>query len=132
MLPVHVLLVGESLDLFRRLRAPLEAEGMDVSLGSAGPSPGILLARAGPDLLIAEFPGRHSRIEAWRRAIESFRMRRPLAVLAIAPRILSVDEQRILDEIADLGVLRRRPPWEEIVARVEDWYADQTPCLKAG
>ena len=78
MLPVRILVVGNTVGLQRRLFTALDREGYAVSIGAGGPPPTLTLARNCPDLLILEAGPALGRIESWRRAIASFRSRSTL------------------------------------------------------
>ena len=55
MLPVRILVVGNTIGLQRRLFAALDREGYAVSIGAGGPPPALTLARNCPDLLMLPF-----------------------------------------------------------------------------
>jgi hypothetical protein len=130
MLPVRILVVGNTIGLQRRLFAALDREGYAVSIGAGGPPPTLTLARNCPDLLILEVGPALGRIESWRRAIASFRSRRPLSVLAVAPESLDHDERATLESITDLGILFRPTSTKEIVERLNEWYESETPIAE--
>jgi DNA-binding response OmpR family regulator len=130
MLPVRILVVGNSIGLQRRLFDALDREGYAVSIGAGGPPPALTLARNCPDLLILEVGPALGRVASWRRAIASFRSRRPLAVLAIASESLDHDDRSSLESITDLGILVRPTSTTEIVQRLDEWYESETPIAE--
>jgi len=130
MLPVRILVVGNTIGLQRRLFAALDRQGYAVSIGAGGPPPALTLARNCPDLLILEVGPALGRIESWRRAIASFRSRRPLSVLAIAPESLDRDERATLESTTDLGIIVRPTSTTEIVQRLDEWYDSETPVME--
>jgi CheY-like chemotaxis protein len=132
MLPVRVLVVGNSRVLLRRLRLALETEGYLVTLARGNGAPAVLLARSVPDLLIAQVPPARTAIEAWRRAIHSFRAHRALSVLAILTDASTEPGRKTLEEVADLGIAERPLRKRAIMGRLEEWYASEAPLPRAG
>lgn len=130
MLPVRILVVGNTVGLQRRLFTALDREGYAVAIGAGGPPPALTLSRNCPDLLILEVGPALGRVESWRRAIASFRSRRPLSVLVLAPENLDRDERAALESITDLGIMVRATSTKEIVERLEEWYDSETPMVE--
>lgn len=131
MLPVRVLVVGNSRILLRRLRLALEGEGYMVSLARGNGTPAVVLARSEPDLVIAQIRPDRATIEAWRRAIEAFRAHRSLSVLALMTGASSEEERKTLEEMADLGIVQRPLRKRVVLGRLEEWYASEAPLLRA-
>ncbi len=131
MLPVRVLVVGNSRVLLRRLRVALESEGYLVTLARGNGVPAVLLARSVPDLLIAQIQPGRTTIEAWRRAVDSFRSHRSLSVLALMTGSSGEVERKALEEVADLGIVQRPLRKRVIMGRLEEWYASEAPLLRA-
>jgi CheY-like chemotaxis protein len=131
MLPVRVLVVGNSRVLLRRLRVALESEGYLVTLARGNGVPAVLLARTVPDLLIAQIQPGRTTIEAWRRAVDSFRSHRSLPVLALMTGSSGEVERKALEEVADLGIVQRPLRKRVIMGRLEEWYASDAPLLRA-
>lgn len=131
MLPVRVLVVGNSRVLLRRLRVALESEGYMVTLARENGSPAVLLARAAPDLAILQLRSARPMLEAWRRAVDSFRSHRPLSILALMTGPAGEEERKTLEELADLGIVHRPLRKRAVMGRLEDWYASEAPLLRA-
>jgi CheY-like chemotaxis protein len=131
MLPVRVLVVGNSRVLLRRLRVALESEGYLVTLARGNGAPALLLARSVPDLVIMQPHTARTAIEAWRRAVDSFRSHRSLSVLALMTRPSGEEERKAIEEVADLGIVQRPLRKRAIMGRLEEWYASEAPLLRA-
>ena len=131
MLPVRVLVVGNSRILLRRLRVALESEGYMVTLARGNGVPAVLLARSVPDLVITQVRPSRTTVEAWRRAVDSFRAHRSLSVLALATDAAGEEERKALEEVADLGVIQRPLRKRVVMGRIEEWYTAEAPLLRA-
>ncbi len=133
MLPVRVLVLGDRRAVIFRLRAALEVEGyLVVAAVAASAAPAPLLSKISPDLVIAHFAGpARPRLEAWRRAVETFRARHALSVLGLAGGGLDAEERRVFESFADLGILGRPFQRKAVLACLERWYASETPLLRA-
>lgn len=132
MLPVRVLIVGNTVGLQRRLYGALDRDGYSVMIGAGGPPPALTLTRNCPDLLILEVGPALGKLERWRRAIASFRSRRPLSVLAIAPESLDQKMRANLEAIPDLWLLTQPVSTTDICDRVEEWYSSEAPMRATG
>jgi len=132
MQPVRILLIGEAVNLMRRLRFRLETLGYEVTLGCGAPSPAFSLTRVRPDILVAELSAGDGRVETWRRAIESYRSRRPLSVLFLADERTGLGDRTLAAEAADLGLVERPQRARKVIERLESWYEAETSNLLAG
>ena len=132
MQPVRVLLIGDTMNLMRRLRLRLEAQGYEVTLGCGAPSPTFSLSRVRPDVLVAELAAGDGRVETWRRGIESYRLRRPLSVLFLADERAGRRDRILAEEIADLGLVEAPHRARQVIERLDSWYEAETCLLLAG
>ena len=132
MLPVRVLIVGNTVGLQRRLYGNLDRDGYAVSIGAGGPPPALTLTRNCPDLLIVEIGPALGKLERWRRAIASFRSKRPLSVLAIVPENLDSKEKINIESIPDIWIMIQPVSANDIRERVGDWYTSETPMRATG
>jgi hypothetical protein len=132
MLPVRVLVVCSSRSLLRRVGVALELEGYMVTPAGGKTTPAAILARTVPDLVVAQVRPDRTSIEVWRRAIDSYRTRRPLSVLALVTGSIREEERKVLEEVADLGIAERPLRKRAIMSRLEDWYTSEAPMLRVG
>jgi DNA-binding response OmpR family regulator len=132
MQPIRILLIGDTLNLMRRLKFRLEVQGYEVTLGCGAPSPAFSLSRVRPDVLIAELAAGDGRIETWRRGIESYRMRRSLSVLFLADERAGKGERLLAAEAADLGIVEKPQRARKVIERLETWYEAENSTLLAG
>jgi hypothetical protein len=132
MQPIRILLIGEAQNLMRRIHVRLETLGYEVTLGCGAPAPSFSLSRVRPDILVAELSAGDGRVETWRRAIESFRMRRPLSVLFLADARSGLADRAMAEELADLGLVEKPQRARKVIERLETWYESETSTLLAG
>ena len=122
MVPVRLLLTGETFEVMRRLKTALESEGYEVTARGPRIADGMALGRHQPDVWITEAPATAAGRIRLSRAIDSYRLHRSLAVMVLGGDDSGSNRADPLEEAADLGIIDRPYREQEVLRRLDDWY----------